>query len=62
MLKKFFLVLKKVIMAAILLYAYNKLAISFNAIIPINIVTIAFVSVLGIPAMVGLVLFDLLFF
>ena len=54
--------MKKIILSAVLLYAYNKLAISFNAIIPINVVTVAFVLVLGIPAIVRLVLFNLLFF
>lgn len=62
MLKKVFQIMKKIILSAVLLYAYNKLAISFNAIIPINVVTVAFVLVLGIPAIVGLVLFNLLFF
>ena len=62
MLKKVFQIMKKIILSAVLLYAYNKLAISFNAIIPINVVTVAFVLVLGIPAIVGLVLFSLLFF
>lgn len=62
MLKKMFKFLKKVIMAAVLLYAYNNIAVSFNAIIPINFVTIAFVSILGIPAMIGLILFNFIFF
>ena len=62
MLKKISKILKKVIMAAVLLYAYNRFAVSFNAIIPINFITIVFVSILGIPAMIGLVLFNFIFF
>lgn len=62
MFNKIFKIVKKVIMAAVLLYAYNRFAVSFNAIIPINFVTIAFVSVLGIPAMIGLILFNFILF
>ena len=36
--------LKKVIMAAFLLYAFNMVAINFNIVLPINIWTIAFTS------------------
>ena len=59
---KIFKLMKKIVMAAVLLYTYNQFAVSFNAIIPINFVTIAFVSILGIPAMVGLILFNFIFF
>lgn len=62
MLKKVFKILKKIIMAAVLLYAYNQFAVSFNAIIPINFITILSVSIFGIPAMVGLILFNFMFF
>ena len=62
MIKKIFKVLKKVIMAAVLLYAYNKFAVSLNATIPINYITISLVTFLGIPAIVGLVLFSIFMF
>lgn len=62
MFKKLFKLVKKVIMAAILLYAYNRFAVSFGATIPINLITIVFVSIFGIPAMVGFVLFNFIFF
>ena len=62
MIKKILSFFKKVILASLLLYAYNQFAIPLNAIIPINIVTVLFVSILGIPAMIGLVVFSFLFF
>lgn len=49
--------IKKVIFSAFLLYGYNLIAVNFNMIIPINICTIGFVSVLGIPSMLALILF-----
>lgn len=49
--------LKRIIISAFLLYGYNLIAINFNLIIPINIYTVGFVSVLGIPSMLALILF-----
>ena len=62
MIKKIIKVLKKVIMAAIIIYAYNKIALPINAVIPMNLVTIFLVTVLGMPAIVSLVVFSLIFF
>ena len=62
MLKKLGIIIKKMIMAAVLLYAYNRFALSIDAIIPINIITIVGVSILGIPAIVCLVIFNIVFF
>lgn len=58
---RLFYILKKIIMSAILLYAYNRFAISFNAIIPINLLTVVSVSFLGVPMIVGLVIFNIVF-
>ena len=49
--------LKKIIISAFLLYGYNLIAVNFNLIIPINFYTISCVSLLGIPSMLGLILF-----
>ena len=49
--------LKKIIISAFLLYGYNLIAVIFNLIIPINFYTICCVSLLGIPSMLGLILF-----
>lgn len=62
MLKKLLKIVKKVLMAAILLYAYNKIAVSINAIIPINAFTIMLVSILGIPVIISLFVFFVIVF
>lgn len=62
MFKIVFKFLKKIIMAAVLLYAYNRFAVSFNAVIPINFITIFIVAYLGIPAIFGIIIFDVMFF
>lgn len=62
MLKRFFKYLKKFIMAAVLLYTYNQFSVSFDATIPINLVTIFSVTFLGIPAMIGLIVFGVMFY
>ena len=49
--------LKKIIISSFLLYGYNLIAVNFNLIIPINFYTISCVSLLGIPSMLGLILF-----
>ena len=38
------------------IYAYNLIATSLDATLPINIYTVGIVSILGIPSMVALVL------
>lgn len=59
MLKKIFDVIKRVIMAVLFIYAYNKFALPLNVIIPINIITVLLVSLCGIPSILMLVLFSL---
>ena len=59
MLKEIFNVLKKVIMAVLFIYAYNKLALPLNIIIPMNIITVSLVALCGIPSILMLVLFSL---
>ena len=51
------MLVRKTIFSAFLLYGYNLIAVNFNMIIPINVYTICFVSVLGIPSMLALILF-----
>lgn len=59
MIKTLMLIIKKVILGLLLLYAYNVIAFPLNVVIPINVFTILFVTVLGFPAMIGLCLFSL---
>lgn len=55
MLKKIGTVLKKVIIAFIMLYGFNVLVSSLNLYIPINVITVTVVSFLGIPGIASLV-------
>lgn len=55
--KILFKLVKRVIFSSFLLYGYNLIAINFNMIIPINVYTIGFVSILGIPSILALLLF-----
>ena len=57
---KVFDILKKIVFSAFLLYGYNLIAVNFNLIVPINIITILLVSFLGAPCMFALVLFKLI--
>lgn len=61
MLKKVFKIIKKFIMGAILIFAYNKISLSLNAVIPFNYITIMSVTAFGIPAIFFLVIFYLVF-
>lgn len=49
--------IKRLILSFVLLYTYNLLAIYVNLVIPINIITLAMVTLLGIPGFVILVIY-----
>ncbi len=51
---------KKIILSAFILYGYNLIAVNFNMIIPINILTLCLITFLGSPALIALVLFKIL--
>lgn len=53
-------VVKKIILSAFILYGYNLIAVNFNMIIPINVYTLCFITFLGCPALIALVLFKIL--
>ena len=53
-------ILKKIILSAFILYGYNLIAVNFNMIIPINVYTLGFITFLGSPALIALVLFKIL--
>ena len=61
MLKKIIAVAKKITFAFLFIYAFNKLAVSINIIIPLNFITVGLVSVLGVPALFMLVLFSIFY-
>lgn len=60
MLKKLFFLCKRVVVAALLLYAYNSINVFSRGIVPINFITLLLVTVFGIPALFCLVLFSFL--
>ena len=59
--KKMFLFFKKIVVSALIIYAYNSLAPSTNLFIPINIFNIFLVSFFGIVAMFELIVFSFFF-
>ena len=56
--KKLVIILRKSIFAILILYTYNTIAVSYNLLIPINMVTLVIVSFLDIPGlfMLGIIL------
>ena len=59
MIKKLFNIIKKFIVAVLLIYAYNKMTLPLNLFIPMNIFTILLVTFCGIPSIIMLILFSL---
>ncbi len=55
--KWFFKIIRKIISSSFLLYIYNYFAVSYQMVVPINIVTISLVSIFGVIGLVGLALF-----
>lgn len=55
MIKNIFKLIKKVLASVFILYGYNMIASPLGFIIPINIITVALVSMLGIPALLSLI-------
>ena len=61
MLKKLFTVIRKLILAVLFIYAYNKLALPLGEFIPMNIYTVLLVAICGVPSILMLVLYSLVF-
>ena len=53
---RIFKLFRKLIVSAFFIYGYNVLAQPLNIIIPLNIITIGYVSLCGVPAMISLLL------
>lgn len=62
MVKKVFLIIKKIIYSAFLIYGYNILVLPLNLTIPINILTVGLVILLGFPVLFSLILIFILIF
>ena len=56
---KIFNLIKKFIVAVLLIYAYNKMSMPIDMFIPMNIFTIMLVTFCGLPSIVMLVLFSI---
>ncbi len=54
--KNVLLLMKKIIMSYIILYGYNLIAVNFNMVIPINVITILLITFLGVPSLLALLL------
>lgn len=52
------LIIKKIVMAIAMLYTVNLIVSSTGIIIPINVLSISFVAILGLPAVVGLTVLE----
>ncbi len=52
---------KRIIISGFILYGYNLIAVNFNMILPINIITLLSIAFLGTHALFALVLFRILF-
>ena len=59
MIKKIFNIIKKFIVAVLLIYAYNKMTLPLDLFIPMNIFTILLVTFCGIPSIIMIILFSL---
>jgi len=62
MLKKIFKILKKIILTCFLLYGFNLIASPLGVIIPINIITIFFVTLFDVHALCGFIVIFLIAF
>ena len=60
MFNKIFNLIKKFIVAVLLIYTYNKMSISMGMFIPMNMFTILLVTFCGLPSIIMLVLFSFL--
>lgn len=62
MFKKIFTVVKRIVFYAFLLYGYNLLASPLNVMVPINIITVATLTVFGLPALFSFILIFVLIY
>lgn len=56
MLKKIFSLIKKIVFSVFLIYGFNLISAPLNLIIPINVITVGFITLLGLPALLSLIL------
>lgn len=54
-------IIKRILLSFAILYTYNLIAVNFNMVIPINVVTILLITFFGTPSLIALILFKTLF-
>ncbi len=62
MFKKIFTVVKRIVFYAFLLYGYNLISAPLNVMIPINIITVASLTIFGLPALFSFILIFVLIY
>lgn len=62
MLKKIFKIIRRVVFTVFLLYGYNLIMSPLNLMIPINLITVGFISILGSGALLGFIAILLIVF
>lgn len=62
MLKKIFIIIRKITVSFFLLYAYNLITQPLGLIIPINVITVLSISILGIPALLSFIALSIFIF
>lgn len=62
MMKQIGNIIKRILLSVVILYGYNLIAVKFNLVIPINIITVSSISVLGFPILFVFVLLKVLVF
>ena len=62
MLKKLFMILRRITVSFFLLYDYNLVIQPLGLIIPINVITILSISILGIPALLSFIALSVFIF
>ena len=55
MLKKIFQTLTKLVFSMFLIYGYNLIAVPLGILVPLNILTVLYVAIFGVPALLSLI-------
>ena len=55
MLKKIFQIFKKILFSMFLIYGYNLIAVPLEILVPLNILTVLYVAIFGVPALLSLI-------
>lgn len=62
MLKKIFYIIKRIVFSSFLLYGYNIIVEPINLTMPINFITIGCISIFGVPALLSLIIINIIIF